>query len=117
MEKRRSDLTFLKDVFICSLGAFGGPEAHYGVFTDHMVIKKKYLTEEEMIELIALTGLLPGPSSTQTMLAIGYKVGGPRLLFLTLLVWAAPAILLMTLFSFLYAFLSYEGIDQNILRY
>jgi chromate transporter len=70
-----------------------------------------------MIELIALTGLLPGPSSTQTMLAIGYKVGGPRLLFLTLLVWAAPAILLMTLFSFLYAFLSYEGIDQNILRY
>jgi chromate transporter len=117
MEKRRSDLTFLKDVFICSLGAFGGPEAHYGVFTDHMVIKKKYLTEEEMIELIALTGLLPGPSSTQTMLAIGYKVGGPRLLFLTLLVWATPAILLMTLFSFLYAFLSYEGIDQNILRY
>ena len=117
MEKRVSNLTFLKDVFICSLGAFGGPEAHYGVFTDHMVIKKKYLTEEEMIELIALTGLLPGPSSTQTMLAIGYKVGGPRLLFLTLLVWAAPAILLMTLFSFLYAFLSYEGIDQNILRY
>jgi chromate transporter len=51
------------------------------------------------------------------MLAIGYKVGGPRLLFLTLLVWATPAILLMTLFSFLYAFLSYEGIDQNILRY
>ena len=26
--------TFLKDVFICSLGAYGGPEAHYGVFTD-----------------------------------------------------------------------------------
>jgi chromate transporter len=117
MEKSVSNLTFLKDVFICSLGAFGGPEAHYGIFTDHMVIKKKYLTEEDMIELIALTGLLPGPSSTQTMLAIGYKVGGPRLLFLTLLVWAAPAILLMTLFSFLYAFLSYEGIDQNILRY
>ena len=36
--------SFLKDVFICSLGAYGGPEAHYGVFTDQMVIKKKYLT-------------------------------------------------------------------------
>ena len=23
--------TFLKDVLICSLGAYGGPEAHYGV--------------------------------------------------------------------------------------
>lgn len=52
--------TFLKDVFICSLGAYGGPEAHYGVFTDQMVVKKKYLTEEELVELIALTGILPG---------------------------------------------------------
>ena len=32
--------TFLKDVFICSLGAYGGPEAHYGVFTDQLVVKK-----------------------------------------------------------------------------
>ena len=33
--------TFLKDVGICSLGAYGGPEAHYGVFTDQLVVKKK----------------------------------------------------------------------------
>ena len=31
---------FLKDVFICSIGAYGGPEAHFGVITDQMVIKK-----------------------------------------------------------------------------
>lgn len=31
--------TFLKDVFTCSLGAYGGPEAHYGVFTDQLVEK------------------------------------------------------------------------------
>jgi chromate transporter len=109
--------TFLKDVLICSLGAYGGPEAHYGVFTDQMVVKKKYLTEHEMVELIALTGILPGPSSTQTIIAIGYKMGGPLLAFLTLLVWALPAIVLMTLFSFLYAFLSRNNIDQNILRF
>ena len=75
--------SFLKDVLICSLGAYGGPEAHYGVFTDQLVIKKKYLSEEEMVELIALTGILPGPSSTQTIIAIGYKTGGPLLAFLT----------------------------------
>lgn len=33
-EKRVGWGSFLKDVFICSLGAYGGPEAHYGVFTD-----------------------------------------------------------------------------------
>lgn len=109
--------TFLKDVLICSLGAYGGPEAHYGVFTDQMVIKKKYLDEHEMIELIALTGILPGPSSTQTIISIGYKVGGPVLALLTMLVWSLPAIIIMTLLSFLFAFLSRNQIDQNVLMF
>lgn len=96
-QKRVRWRTFLKDVFICSLGSYGGPEAHYGVFTDQMVIKKNYLAEEELVELIALTGILPGPSSTQTIVAIGYKMGGPLLALLTMLVWALPVLILMTL--------------------
>ena len=91
---------FLKDVFICSLGAYGGPEAHYGVFLDQLVVKKKYLTEEEMVELMALTGILPGPSSTQTIVAIGYKIGGPLLALWTMLVWALPVLCIMTGLSF-----------------
>lgn len=109
--------SFLKDVLICSLGAYGGPEAHYGVFTDQMVVKKKYLSEDEMVELIALTGILPGPSSTQTIISIGYKMEGPILAFLTLLVWALPAIVIMTLFSFLYFILARNQVDSDILRY
>lgn len=109
--------TFLKDVFICSLGAYGGPEAHYGVFTDQMVIKKNYLTEEELVELIALTGILPGPSSTQTIVAIGHKIGGPVLAFFTMLVWAFPVLTVMTLLSFLSNFLGNMNISQDGLRY
>lgn len=109
--------TFLKDVFICSLGSYGGPEAHFGVFTDQMVIKKKYLTEEELVELIALTGILPGPSSTQTIVAIGHKIGGPILAFLTMLVWALPVLIVMTLLSFLSQFLAKMNISQDGLRY
>lgn len=109
--------TFLKDVFICSLGSYGGPEAHYGVFTDQMVIKKNYLTEEELVELIALTGILPGPSSTQTIVAIGYKMGGPLLALLTMLVWALPVLTVMTLLSFLSGFLVSMNISQDGFRY
>ena len=109
--------TFLKDVFICSLGAYGGPEAHYGVFTDQMVIKKQYLTEEELVELIALTGILPGPSSTQTIVAIGHKIGGPLLAFLTMLVWALPVLTLMTFLSFLSTILGNMNISQDGFRY
>lgn len=108
---------FLKDVFTCSLGAYGGPEAHYGVFTDQLVIKKQYLTEEELVELIALCSILPGPTSTQTIVAIGYKEGGPILALLTMLVWALPVIVLMTLLSFLYQIFEEIDISKDVLRY
>ncbi len=51
--------SFLNDVLICSLGAYGGPEAHVSVYLDQMVVKRKYLSEEELIELIALCSILP----------------------------------------------------------
>lgn len=98
MENRKWS-TFLKDVFVCSLGSYGGPEAHYGVFESILVEKKKYLTTEELTEMIGLYALVPGPSSTQTITAIGYHVGGPVLAILTFLVWAMPAIAIMTLFG------------------
>jgi chromate transporter len=88
---------FLKDVLILALGAFGGPQAHMAMLLKRMVIKRKYLTEAELIELNALCQILPGPTSTQTITAIGFKVGGPNLAYLTLLVWIAPAVLIMTM--------------------
>ncbi|MBE0600404.1 MAG: chromate efflux transporter [Firmicutes bacterium] len=87
--------TFLKDILLCALGSYGGPEAHYGVFSSILVQKKKYLTEQELTETIGLYALVPGPSSTQTITAIGYHTGGPALAVLTFLVWALPAILTM----------------------
>lgn len=114
---RRLWRTFLKDVFICSLGAYGGPEAHYGVFADQLVEKKKYITEEELAELIAVTGILPGPSSTQTIVAIGLKIGGPMLGLLTMLVWALPVLVVMTALSFLSQILEAMNISQAGLRY
>lgn len=108
---------FLKDVFICSLGAYGGPEAHYGVFTDQLVVKKKYLTEEELVELIALCSILPGPTSTQTIVGIGYKQGGAILAFLTMIVWALPVLLLMTGLSFVYQIFETKDISTDSLKY
>lgn len=92
-------LSFLKDVFLCALASYGGPEAHYGVFSNQLVEKKGYISEEELTELIGLFSLVPGPSSSQTITAIGYHLGGPLLASLTLLVWIGPAILMMSLFG------------------
>lgn len=117
LKKKISSGVFLKDVFICSLGAYGGPEAHMSVFLDQMVVKRKYLSETDLIELIALCSILPGPTSTQAITAIGYKLGGPWLALLTMLVWGLPVLLVMTVLSFLYQFLDVRGISRESLRY
>ncbi len=108
---------FLRDVLICSLGAYGGPEAHMSVFLDQMVVKRKYLTEQDLVELIALCSILPGPTSTQTIVSIGYKMGGPVLAFFTMLVWALPVLVVMTVLSFLYQFLAAREISFEVLRF
>lgn len=96
MYKRVRYYIFLRDVVILALTAFGGPQAHIAMFLDRMVKKRRYLSEEDLIELNALCQILPGPTSTQTITAIGFKIGGPNLAYLTLLVWMTPAVVLMT---------------------
>ena len=108
---------FLRDVFICSLGAYGGPEAHMSVFLDQMVVKRGYLSETDLVELIALCSILPGPTSTQTIVSIGYRSGGPLLALFTMLVWALPVLVMMTALSFLYHFLAVREIPFDVLRY
>ena len=96
-----STSSFLKDVFMCSLVAFGGPEAHLGVFLDRLVVKKNYLTEKALMEWKALCSFLPVPTSTQVITGIGLERGGRSLALLTLVVWALPMILLMGCLSFI----------------
>jgi chromate transporter len=75
---------------------FGGPQAHIAHFQKILVQKRKYLSEEDLMEINSLCQILPGPASTQTLTAIGFKIGGPVLAYLTLLVWILPAVLMMT---------------------
>lgn len=86
---------FLRDIFVLSVSAFGGPQAHLAMLFDTMVTKRKYLTEDELIELHALCQILPGPTSTQTITALGFKIGGPNLAYLTLIIWMLPAVAIM----------------------
>jgi chromate transporter len=95
--KRVRHYIFLRDVFFLALTAFGGPQAHLALFFKVLVKKRAYLTETELIDLNSFCQFLPGPASTQTLTAIGFKIGGPRLAFLTLLVWIFPAVTIMTL--------------------
>ncbi|MFT4854955.1 MAG: chromate transporter [Algoriphagus sp.] len=96
---------FLRDTLTLSLTAFGGPQAFLSMLLERMVKQRAYVTEEELWELNALCNMLPGPSSTQLISAIGYRVGGPNLAYLALVVWILPATLIMILAAILIIFL------------
>jgi chromate transporter len=87
---------FLRDVLLLSWTTFGGPQVHLAMMFDLFVKKRAYLTEDDLLELTALCQVLPGPTSTQTITALGFKIGGPNLAYLTLLVWVLPAVSIMT---------------------
>jgi len=96
---------FLKDVLTLSVTAFGGPQAFLAMLLERMVKNRAYITEDELWELNALCNILPGPSSTQLISAIGFRVGGPNLAYLALFVWILPATLIMTATAVLIQFL------------
>jgi chromate transporter len=84
------------------LTSFGGPIAHIGYFREEYVARRGWIGEQQFGELVALSNLLPGPSSSQVGIAIGIhragKLGGlaawlgftlPSAAFLTVLaIWA-----------------------------
>ncbi|WP_143962543.1 chromate efflux transporter [Litoribacter populi] len=103
--KRVRYYVYLRDVLILSVTAFGGPQAFLAMVLDIMVRKRGYLSESDLMELNALCQILPGPTSTQTISAIGYRLGGPNLAYLSLFVWILPATILMIMAAVLIDFL------------
>ncbi|MEL7144890.1 MAG: chromate efflux transporter [Bacteroidota bacterium] len=108
---------FLRDILWLSITSFGGPQAHIAMFLDVLVSKRGYLTEKELMELNALCQILPGPTSTQTITALGFKVGGPNLAYLTLLVWMLPAVTVMICAGLVINLLTNQNISLDFLRY
>ncbi len=110
-------LIYLKDIFILSLTTFGGATAHFAFFLDHLVYKRGYLTEKELIEMNALCQMLPGPSSTQILTGLATKIGGAPFAFLTLFVWAIPGVALMTGFGVLMSNIDEKELSTHFLTY
>ncbi len=65
-------LVFLKLGFT----AFGGPVAHIAFFREEFVVRKRWMTESDYAEIVALCQFLPGPASSQVGLTIGLSRGG-----------------------------------------
>jgi chromate transporter len=102
-------LLFLKSVLLFTLTAFGGAQAHMALLLKFFVKDRRFISEEDLLELNALAQVLPGPASTQTLIGVAYKVGGIRLSLLTFLIWILPSAAVMTAAAIRFATLDHKS--------
>ena len=110
-------IPFLRAIFIHSLSAFGGPQGHLGMMMKTFVHRRHDITEEELMDYNAFCQLLPGASSTQTLILIGFKRGGIPLAVLTLIIWILPACIIMGVFSFFVEFIIQKKGSTELFRF
>ncbi len=101
--------------FRMGLVAFGGPAAHIAMFHDEVVIRRQWLTDQEFLDLLAATNLIPGPNSTEMTMHIGYERAGWKGLIAGGASFIFPAFVIVTILAALYVEFGTTPAAQSLL--
>ena len=82
------------------LTSFGGPVAHLGYFRDEFVGRRKWMTDQEYADVVALCQFLPGPASSQVGMAIGSSRAGVLGALAAWVGFTLPSAIVMIAFGF-----------------
>jgi chromate transporter len=82
------------------LTSFGGPVAHLGYYHNEFVVRRKWVTEREYADLVALCQFLPGPASAQTAFCIGVKRAGQLGGLASWVAFTTPSAIIMIVFAY-----------------
>jgi chromate transporter len=93
------------------LTAFGGPAAHLGLMQREAVERRGWMTRAQFLDLVGACNLLPGPSSTQVAMALGYNRGGWRGLVVAGVCFILPASL--ATLALAWAYVRYGSLPQT----
>lgn len=82
--------------------AFGGPAAHIAMMEDEVVRRRGWLSQEEFLDMLGVTNLIPGPNSTEMAIHIGWHRARWAGLIVAGLCFILPAVLIVTAFAWAY---------------
>jgi chromate transporter len=95
--------------------AFGGPAAHIAMMEDEVVRRRRWISHEKFADMLGASNLIPGPSSTEVAIHIGYDQAGIPGLLLAGICFILPASALVTLLAWAYLKFDNIGAAQGIL--
>jgi chromate transporter len=84
-------LVFLK----LGVTAFGGPAAHIAMMDNEIVRRRRWVTPERFLDLLGVSNLVPGPSSSELAVYLGYERAGVPGLIAAALCFVSPAALMV----------------------
>jgi chromate transporter len=58
------------------LTAFGGPAAHIAIMEEEVVRRRRWVSPERFLDLLGAANLIPGPSSTELAIFLGFEEAG-----------------------------------------
>ena len=114
-KKEINNFVIFCEFLILGLTSFGGPVAHIAYFRDNFVIKKKWFDEKTYIDIVSFSNFLPGPSSSQVGMCIGYLKNGIVGSFFAWLGFTLPSAVIMILFAYGYSYFD-EYISLGLLN-
>jgi chromate transporter len=90
--------------FFLKLGllAYGGAAGHIAMMRRELVDRRKWISEQDFLDLFGIMNLIPGPSSTETVIALGYWRAGWPALILAGVLFILPAMLMILALSWAY---------------
>ncbi|EKD82739.1 MAG: hypothetical protein ACD_39C01122G0001 [uncultured bacterium] len=101
------DVVRLREVagvfFKLGLLAFGGPAAHIAMMQEEVVQRRQWLSEQQFLDLVGATNLIPGPNSTEMAIHCGYIRAGTAGLLIAGICFITPAVFLTGLIAWVYA--------------
>src|SRR5574341_918482 len=100
---RTAELRGLAALFL-KLGVigFGGPAAHIAMMRDEVVRRRGWLTDQEFLDLLGATNLIPGPNSTEMAMHVGSVRAGLPGLIVAGACFITPAALIVGALAALY---------------
>src|SRR5579864_5149607 len=90
--------------------AFGGPAAHIALMRQEVVARRKWMSEQQFLDLLGASNLIPGPTSTELAIYLGYARAGRVGLVLAGGLFILPAMLLVLAFA--WAYVRYGSLPQ-----
>jgi chromate transporter len=82
--------------------AFGGPAAHIAMMHTEVVVKRRWLSEQEFLDMLGAVNLIPGPNSTEMAIHVGHARRGWPGLLVSGTCFIVPAAIMVSLLAWAY---------------